>query len=425
MIQAAAKPISVQAGRAVPFWLPASHFVCGLGFLCAATLLLSTVVGDLVDGRFLITRVAGVVHLITLGWLTLSILGALCQLFPVALGTSLYSVKLALVTLVLFVPGVALFVAGLLTSGNALVLTGAATFVLGLLIFVYNAYRTLFRSKTRDLTWWTLAGAFGFLIATIAFGASLAINLKTMHLGSERLIALAVHIHVAVAGWVGLVIMAVGRRLLPMFLLSHAKHERALQLAIVATASGAATLSLLHGWMNARIFTVGALLILAGAISFAVQIGTYLRARHRPQLDAGLRLVVGGAAFVIVAALLGTFLLLTPGNHSVITTAYGVALLGGLMLFVAGHYYKILPFLLWNSRFAPLAGKRPLPKIAELYNARVANTSVALSLIGLAVLFAGVLVAEHWLALTGAVALAGGAAIEATQLIQLLRTKVV
>ena len=424
MIQVAAKPISVQAGRAVPFWLPATHFVCGLGFLCAATLLLTTIADDLVAGRFLVTRVAGVVHLITLGWLTLSIMGALCQLFPVALGTALYSVKLAVATLVLFVPGVAAFVAGLLMGRNEVVLIGVALFVPGLLIFVYNAYRTLFRSPTRDLTWWTLASAFGFLIATIAFGASLAINLRTMHLGTDRLMALAVHIHVAVAGWVGLVIMAVGRRLLPMFLLSHAKHDRALRVAIIATASGAALLSFLHGWMSAQVFTIATLSILTGAVSFAVQIATYLRARHRPQLDAGLRLIVGGATSVMIAALLGLLLLMLPGNHSVITTAYGVALLGGLMLFVAGHYYKILPFLLWNSRFAPLAGKRALPKIADLYNARIASTAAALGLVGLAVLLAGVLLTEHRLAVTGAVGLAAGTAIEAMQLIQLLRTKV-
>ena len=387
-------------------------------------MLLPGIVGDLVSGRFLLPRVAAVVHLVTLGWLTLSIMGALCQLFPVALGTPLYSVRLAVASLSLFVPGVLVFVTGLLTDRGALTLGGAATFVVGLLLFVYNAYRTLFRSSARDLTWWALASAFGFLLATIAFGASLAINLETMHLGASRVLSLAVHIHVAVAGWVGLVIMAVGRRLLPMFLLSHTTQERPLRVAIVATAAGAALLSLFHSIVTTPIFTSGVLLILVGVLSFALQIATYLKARHRPQLDAGLRIVVGGAFSLVFAAALGVVLLALPGSHATLTTAYGVALIGGLLLFVAGHYYKILPFLLWNSRFAPLAGKRALPRIADLYNAKIASAAGALSLFGLAATLVAVLLSTYWLGLIGSCALALGCVTEAAQLFSLLRTRV-
>ncbi len=413
-----------QATRLVPFWLPASHFAAGLLFVVTAALLLPFIAVDLAAARFLLPRVVGVVHLITLGWLTLSIMGALCQLFPVALGTPLFSVRLAGVTLVLFAPGLAVFAGGMLAGQTSIAAGGAALFVTALLLFIYNAYRTLWRSKTRDLSWWALAGAFAFLLATIAFGISLVLNLRTAHLGPQRLTALAVHVHVALAGWVGLVIMAVGRRLLPMFLLSHGTNERALRVAVIATASGATLLALFHRTMTPSIFGGAAVLLALGVAALAFQVFGYLRTRHRPQLDAGLRLVVSGGVFVLLALPLGLLLLVSDDNAR-LTTAYGCALIGGLLLFVAGHYYKILPFLLWNHRFAPHAGKRALPKISELYNSRVATVAGALSISGVALIIAGVLLQSATVTRAGTLLLPAGMAIEAIQLIQLLRLKVV
>lgn len=417
-------PLAPQSGRAVPFALPAAHFICGLGFVVAAAALLPVIAPHLAAGRFLHPHVVAVAHLITLGWLTLSIMGALCQLFPVALGTPLFSVRIATVALAMFVPGVALFVIGLLAGRTTIAIGAAVVFALALLLFVYNGYRTLFRARDRDLTWWTLAAAFGFLVATVAFGASLAVNLRSAHLGEGRMVALAVHVHVAVAGWVGLVIMAVGRRLLPMFLLSHGATDRALRIATMASAAGAGLLSLFHRAMTPTLFAAAAVLLMIGFGAFLVQLTSYLRTRHRPQLDAGLRLALAGMLLVTVAVAMGALLLVTPGTQPKLPTAYGVALLGGLLLFVAGHYYKILPFLLWNHRFAPHAGKRPLPKIADLYDMRIANIAMACSVSGVVGVMVGVLLGSTPLAVGAALLLTAGCLTEAIQLIALLRTRV-
>ena len=419
----AVKPIAPQAARSVPFALPASYFVAALGFLAAVGLMLPVIAEHLAAGRYLHPQVVGVVHLITLGWLTLSIMGALCQLFPVTLGTPLYSVRIAVATLVLYVPGVMVFAIGLFTGRLNLAIGAATAFASALLLFSYNAYRTLFRGTNRDLAWWALAVAFGFLLATIAFGASLAINLKTAHLGPGRITALAIHVHVAVAGWVGLVIMAVGRRLLPMFLLSHGTHERPLRIAIITTATGAGLLALFHRMMTPLLFDVAAVLLIIGCGALVIQIAGYLHTRHRPQLDPGLRLVLSGAAFIVLAALLGTGIIISDAGARLVT-AYGVALLGGLLLFVAGHHYKILPFLLWNHRFAPHAGRRPLPKIADLYDRRIAGIAAATSIAGMAGIIGGVLASNRVITTFAATLVTAGCVLEAIQLIRLLRIKV-
>ena len=423
---AAAKPAPAPqpVTRSVPFWLPAAHFVTGLILVSAAALLLPAISDDLAAGRFLAPHVLGVVHLVTLGWLTVSIMGALCQLFPVVLNTSLYSIRLAVASLTLIAAGLALFVAGLLSGATTSVLAGAVLLSTALVLFIYNGFRTLRRSKTRDLTWWALAAAFGFLMATVAFGASLALNLKTAHLGTERITALAVHVHVAVAGWVGLVIMAVGRRLLPMFLLSHGTDERPLRIAVISNMSGAGLLALFHRALNDALFKVAAAFLIVGAIALCLQIVGYLRSRHRPQLDAGLRLVIAGAGLILLALLPALIMLVIGGSNRLITT-YGVALIGGLLLFVAGHYYKILPFLLWNHRFAPHAGKRALPRIVDLYDGRIAAIAGAASTVGMISLAIAVLLRAAPLATIAAVLVAAGILLQAGQLILLLRTKLV
>ena len=410
------------AARATPFWLPASHFAAGLFSLSMAALLLPTVVADLAAGRFLQPRVVAITHLVTLGWLTVSIMGALCQLFPVVLGTPLRWIRLSALTLMLFVPGLLVFVGGLVTGRGVLVIAGAVVFASALVLFLINATATLWRARSkRDLTWWTLAAAFFFLAATITFGISLAVNLRAAHL-EDRLTALAVHVHVALGGWVLLVVMAVGRRLLPMFLLSHGTHELPLRIAVIAMSAGALLLSVLHGFMTPAVFVTGVVLMGIGTTALVAQVAGYLKQRHRPQLDAGLRLVLAGGLLVMVAIVLGITLIATDLPMHV-TAAYGVAAVGGLALFVAGHYYKILPFLLWNHRFAPLVGKRPLPKIAELFDTRVASVAGAASTAGVFVLVAGILAQSYIIILLATLLFALGVFIQTTQLLRLLQTK--
>jgi hypothetical protein len=410
------------AARATPFWLPASHFAAGLVFLSALALLLPFIASDLAQNRFLQPRVVAATHLITLGWLTLSIMGALCQLFTVVLGTPLRWVRLAAVTLALYSPGLAVFVTGLLLGQLLLMVAGAVLFSFALVLFLVNAIATLVRAKTRDLTWWSLAGAFFFLASTITFGISLAVNLESNHLGLGRIGALFIHVHVALGGWVLLTIIGVARRLLPMFLLSHGSGEGALHWAAWLTGGGALLLTLFHRALTPTVANIAIALLVAGVCALIVQIATYVRTRHRPQLDAGLRLVLSGVALWLLGVgigLTGRFI-----GGTALVAAYGVAVVGGLTLFVAGHYYKILPFLLWNHRFAPFAGKRTLPKINELYGPRLANAAAAASAIGMVTLLLGALLRFAPLAVIGATAVSSGFLIEVAQLITLLRARV-
>ncbi len=109
-------PGGLAAKGAPPFRLPGEHFAAALAFLCAGAAMLVWAAPDIARGLFPLPRVAAATHLLTLGWITTSIMGALYQFLPVALAQPIRWQRLAHLTFYLHVPGVALFVVGLVLN---------------------------------------------------------------------------------------------------------------------------------------------------------------------------------------------------------------------------------------------------------------------------------------------------------------------
>jgi hypothetical protein len=299
-------------------------------------------------------------------------------------------------------------------------LVGAGLFGTGLLLFVGNLAATLRRAAGRELTWWALAGAAVFLAVTVVLGASLAGNLRWHYLGAERFLAMGVHIHVAVVGWVMLVVVGVAHKLLPMFLLSHGASERPGWAALVLLGGGTGLLVALHHALTPGLTWALAAMLAAGLVAFLVQAALFFRHRRKPTLDPGLRLAVMALGFLGLALLLAPVHLHLGLASPRVATAYVVTLvIGGLSLFVAGHYYKILPFLVWYHRFGPLVGRQPVPRVADLYSAGLGHTAAALLGLGTAGLVLATLLGEPGAARPAALLFAAGAGIVTAQMASL------
>lgn len=410
-------PTGLAGAQAPPFLLPGEHFAAALAFLALGALGLVWVAPDLAHGLFPLPRVAGVAHLFTLGWITTSILGALYQFLPVALGVPIRSERWAHVAFWLYAPGLALFVGGLVTHHPQVFIPGAVLFGTGLLVFLLNLTATLARAKGRGLTWWSLAGAALFLSATIVLGVTLAANLRWGFLGGNRFLAIGVHLHLALAGWVLLVVIGVAHRLLPMFLLSHGAPEWPGRLAAILAGAGALGLMLLHHFIPLTAIGLPGLLIGAGALAFAVQARLYFKHRVKRALDPGLRLAGIAVGFLVLGIGLAPFALVRGLAAPGLMVAYlTTVIVGGFSLFVVAHYYKIVPFLVWYHRFGPLAGKQPVPRVAELYSARTALAAVLLLALGALALTAGILAGAPALARGAAVIFAGGTGVVVYQI---------
>lgn len=412
--------IGLAAAKAPPFLLPGEHFTAAMVFLLLGAGGLVVIARDLAAGAYPLPAVVGVTHLFTLGWITTSIMGALYQFLPVALGEPIRSVPAGHAAFALYVPGVVAFVTGLVLDRSLLMLAGAAALGTGLLVFIVNLGTTLWRATARDLTWWALAGAVVFLAVTLVLGLTLAGNREWGMLAAERPVALGTHVHVALFGWVLLVIVGVAHRLLPMFLLSHGAGDRAARAAAGLLAAGAATLTLGHHAPALVSRWVPAILLGGGTVALLLQARAFYRHRHRPALDPGMR--AAALAFGVIAVALGlavVALFLDPSPRA--SQAYVLTLVLGISLFIAALYYKIVPFLVWYHRFGPLVGKGKLSRVSDLFSAPLAGAASALLLLGVGLLVGGVVAAVPALVRAGALILAAGVVVEAGQMFALAR----
>ena len=363
-----------------PLYLPGEHFAAALACLVLGAIALVEVAPELAAGVFFLPHVVAAVHLFTLGWIVLSIFGALCQFLPVAIGRRMRWERLVHVTFALQVVGLVGFVAGLADDRHGLVAAGAGLLTLAFVLFAVNLGATLAMERERSVTWWALAGACVFLVVTPIYGTVLERSLGDGSLGAARFQIVAVHAHVAIAGIVLPVIVGVAQRLIPMFLLSHGARESPAKVSVALLLAGAAVLAASPA--APVLATLAGALISAGLVAFVVQAVLFFRRRMRRRLDAGMRLVAVGLAGLLAATAIAPIALARGLADLHLLAAYFVVLLGAITMFIAGHYYKIVPFLIWYHRFGPLVGVREVPKVADLYSRRIAFANGALLVAG-------------------------------------------
>ncbi|HEY0971847.1 MAG TPA: hypothetical protein VGE02_12835, partial [Gemmatimonadales bacterium] len=403
--------------------LPAQHFAAATLFLVAGAVGLVVVAPDVAAGNFPSQRVAGVTHLFTLGWLTTTIFGALHQLLPVALGTPIKSRAVGQVAFWSYAPGALLFACGIAHGSLVLHHVGIALLATGIVLTVGNLAVSMAAARARDVTWWAVAIALVFLASTLVLGVVLLHNLHTGFLRERRVVTLAVHLHVALVGWALVMMVGMSHRLLPMFLLAHGADTRWTRRALWALPPGLLLLcaGLIHGVPAAA--WAGLALLEAGVACFLVQCRAFFKARIRPRLDVGLRFALCALAFLAVSAALAPAVLALGGvREPRMATAYVLlGLLGGVVLYVVGFFYKIVPFLAWIARFRSTMGRERVPTVADLYAARVAEVQLVVMVAAVATLGIGVGVGSAVITRLAAIAFAAGVALHAVQIARVAR----
>ena len=334
-------------------------------------------------------RVFALTHLAVLGWITMTMFGALYQLFPVALGGTVRAPRLGLWNYWVLAAGIAGFVPCFYLDWTPGVAIFGSLTVGGVLHFAFQLLRSYPTVQDwHPMAFYVLSGLV-WLVATIGFGFVYALNWQFRWFDVSNSM-LAAHVQLGLAGWLGLTLMGVSYKLTELFALAHG-HGRTLTFANL----GLWNLGLL-GLCLSLFFAPGSVLVVAfaavlalSALLHVVDLGLLLRTRRRRKFSVEQWHTFASLGSLLVAAGLGLALAsgLAPGRNWVV--AYGYAALAGWFGFaIVGKSYKILPFLNWLHRFSGVAGQRPVPLLRELVDERFAWSSFALLLTG----FAGVLV---------------------------------
>jgi hypothetical protein len=98
-----------------------------------------------------------------------------------------------------------------------------------------------------------------------------------------------------------------------------------------------------------------------------------------------------GYGSLVVATILG-LLALIFGSENLILSGGWFLIAGFVGFLITGHLYKIIPFLVWFERYAPLVGKEKVPMLHEMYPKKMSNyqfkfTSIGVALAGVGILF--------------------------------------
>ena len=351
-------------------------------------------------GSFYDPHLLTFVHVNTLGVIAAMIFGASYQLLPVVLGVPIASVKLARISWWLYFPALPLFLLGLSQTWLPALALGGTLLLTAVALYVGIVLTTLRRADQHDVVYWHIALAVVALATAACLGLLLAFSKSGGLLGGLTLPILAAHATLMLAGWVTPMLMGVAYRLVGMFTLSEDRlRERWAVAALAGVVTGAWSLAAGLLWSIRPLALLGATGLLGGIVLFTMQLLLLYRVRRRRQFDIHIPFAVSAACFGLLAAGLVFVGLVTARRPSdpIWLTAGWLALAGWAETAIQGFLYKIGTFLTWLHRYAPVAGRQPVPRLEDLYDRRIAVAS--------------------WMAWTGGVALGAGAALTGIELL--------
>ncbi|HKT40467.1 MAG TPA: hypothetical protein VJR48_18995, partial [Ktedonobacterales bacterium] len=235
---AGAPPVAIQglsglARGGVPLWLPLPFLVTGVTGAALFGALLPWVMPQAILAPGF-PHVLTLVHTATLGWLTMTIMGASLQLTPVILTNPLRAARFARWQYPIYLVGVALLLSGfwfwrmpLLIVGGSLVVLAVAHYAVILGATLVYAHRQHERAHTaHPLTARYLSASLIYLCLVVCLGLTAALNLAFGFLGAGTGRLLLAHITLGVVGWLTCTLMGVSYTLVRMFALVHGHADR-------------------------------------------------------------------------------------------------------------------------------------------------------------------------------------------------------
>ncbi|MGL6021729.1 MAG: cytochrome C oxidase subunit I, partial [Chitinophagaceae bacterium] len=171
-------------------------------------------------------RLLFITHIMALGWGTMIIFGSMHQLIPVLLKFPIHSYQLAYATFLLMAIGIPLLSYGFYVFDMGHIMKWGARLVsVGILVFLINITITFFKSKSYNIYSLYCLTATVWLFITAMGGLSCVYNFTYPLFSKDSFHYLILHAHVGLAGWFLLLIIGIGSKLIPMFLISKYKNH--------------------------------------------------------------------------------------------------------------------------------------------------------------------------------------------------------
>lgn len=387
----------------LPFYVYA-----GISLLFAAVLLLLNT--DAFHGHYFNGRTLSITHIMALGWGTMIILGASHQLLPVLIEGKLNSNLLAYSTFICTSIGIPLLVLGFYQFNFGwLTQVGAVLINAGVIFYLVNVFSSIYKSHKFEVHAWYVATAAFWLFSTTFFGLLLVFNFNTQILPSNSVAYLSIHAHLGLIGWFLLLVIGVGSRLIPMFLISKYTNNKTL-LWIYLLINGSLISFILLRLLDKPIQFYYFSLILAfiAIVLFANHCKKAHKVRIRKNVDDQMKMSLLSVIqmllpFVILVVVL---VMLPMGDYPNLVSLYGFTIFfGWITAIIFGMTFKTLPFIVWNRTYHKKAHKGRTPAPKELFNAKVYSGMSIFYIAGFMLFILGIIFSNNILFKVGAGAL--------------------
>jgi len=377
---------------------------------------------------FLHPRMVAVVHLVTVAWITGSILGAFYIVAPLALGLPLPVGRGDWVVCSAFVAGTAGMVAHFWTAQYGLM---AVSGTLVLLAVVWLAVRAALGLRGATAPWPVLLHvmlAFVNMVAAASFGVAIGFDRTVGSLGLQPLQAAFAHVHLAVIGFPMMMVVGLAYRLVPMFLPARMPHGAGLALSAVGLELGLVVIvvTLLTGstWLPA-----GTGLVCLGIASFVWHMRVVVKQKlprppALPSRDWSTWQTHVAIAWLFVTVILGVVLTFhSAWSYVGLAWIYGVAgLVGFLAQIVVGIQGRLVPLYAYYRVMAAQGGRPPARAANELPRPAFARPIFLLWSVGVPWLAWGLATVDPVSIRGAALVLLAGVVLGAAYLVYLMRT---
>jgi hypothetical protein len=305
-------------------------------------------------GFFYHSWMVAIVHLVTLGWISFSILGAIYVVGPLALRMEMPARRADYVAYGFALVGLIGMVAHFWIEEYDGMAWSAATVACGILYMAARIAVAVRRANVQPGVKLHVALACVNIWIAASMGVLVAIDKVEHILPGFVLSNVFAHAHLAVLGWATMMVVGVAYRLLPMTFPSRMPAGRSTFASAILLETGVlglfATLLLRSAWA-----VVFGLTVIAGLGVFAAHVVWMLRRPALrppgvPRLDFGVLHAASAGLSLMVAAAIGLMLLVLPLSPRTLhaAAAYGVlGLVGCLSQMVVAMEARLLPMVTW------------------------------------------------------------------------------
>lgn len=349
-----------------------------------------------------------ITHTLALGWGTMIILGASHQLFPVLIEGKLHSNLLAHLSFYFAAIGIPLLVFSFYKFNMGIIAqTGAILINLSIICYIANLIMSISNSKKGNVhAIFAITAAF-WLILTTGLGLLLIYNFTYNILSRDSLYYLSFHAHMGIIGWFLVMVLGVGSRLIPMFLISKYENKKILWFVYALINGGLLSfIPIIFMSLEFGLYLIPIVLIGMGIILFGYYIKQSYSKRIRKKVDGQVRISMVSVAFMVVPVLIlvGIITVFTSMNNVKFVLLYGFTIFfGWITAIILGMTFKTLPFIIWNKVYHNIAGLGKTPNPKELFSKPIFIATTAAYIIGFVVFGYGIVSTDLLILKVGAV----------------------